>query len=236
MPGPVDPARLLVAELAAGAFDGVAGLIRPDWEDGLTVRPSLAQVTASEPTSSSKPRRPAKIGSTPMPRTTLASRILQADPVIAFEGRAGAHRAPRAARRDCRFSASRRASPPVAPLSACSTSGRRGDFGEFARVGGPDIGKRGELAVGRAPEPKLVGGRCAAPKPGLDRLKVDRPRCAGRRRQRHRIDTCRPWSGARTVMSRPRTTSRSASSSRSGSFISQCDRRRSRSRCGPPPS
>jgi predicted N-acetyltransferase YhbS len=32
MPGPVDPARLLVAELAAGAFDGVAGLIRPDWE------------------------------------------------------------------------------------------------------------------------------------------------------------------------------------------------------------
>jgi predicted N-acetyltransferase YhbS len=32
MPGPVDPARLLVAELALGAFDGVSGLIRPDWE------------------------------------------------------------------------------------------------------------------------------------------------------------------------------------------------------------
>jgi predicted N-acetyltransferase YhbS len=32
MPGPVDPARLLVAELAAGAFEGVSGLIRPDWE------------------------------------------------------------------------------------------------------------------------------------------------------------------------------------------------------------
>jgi predicted N-acetyltransferase YhbS len=32
MPGPVDPARLLVAELAPGAFEGVAGLIRPDWE------------------------------------------------------------------------------------------------------------------------------------------------------------------------------------------------------------
>ena len=32
MPGPVDPARLLVAELAPGAFDGVAGMIRPDWE------------------------------------------------------------------------------------------------------------------------------------------------------------------------------------------------------------
>ncbi len=31
MPGPVDPARLLVCELVAGAFDGVSGLIRPDW-------------------------------------------------------------------------------------------------------------------------------------------------------------------------------------------------------------
>jgi predicted N-acetyltransferase YhbS len=33
MPGPVDPARLLVAELADGAFDGVAGQIKPEWED-----------------------------------------------------------------------------------------------------------------------------------------------------------------------------------------------------------
>jgi predicted N-acetyltransferase YhbS len=32
MPGPVDPARLLVADLVDGAFDGVSGLIRPDWE------------------------------------------------------------------------------------------------------------------------------------------------------------------------------------------------------------
>jgi predicted N-acetyltransferase YhbS len=30
--GPVDPARLLVAELAPGAFDGVGGVIRPDWD------------------------------------------------------------------------------------------------------------------------------------------------------------------------------------------------------------
>jgi predicted N-acetyltransferase YhbS len=30
MPGPVDPGRLLVAELSAGAFDGVSGPIRPD--------------------------------------------------------------------------------------------------------------------------------------------------------------------------------------------------------------
>jgi predicted N-acetyltransferase YhbS len=32
MPGPVDPARLLVAELDAGAFDGVSGAITPDWD------------------------------------------------------------------------------------------------------------------------------------------------------------------------------------------------------------
>ncbi|MGZ5866862.1 MAG: GNAT family N-acetyltransferase [Xanthobacteraceae bacterium] len=32
MPGPVDPARLLIAELADGAFDGVSGEIRPEWE------------------------------------------------------------------------------------------------------------------------------------------------------------------------------------------------------------
>ena len=32
MPGPVDPARILVAELAAGAFDGVSGPIRAEWE------------------------------------------------------------------------------------------------------------------------------------------------------------------------------------------------------------
>jgi predicted N-acetyltransferase YhbS len=32
MPGPVDPARLLVAELNPRAFEGVSGMIRPDWE------------------------------------------------------------------------------------------------------------------------------------------------------------------------------------------------------------
>ena len=31
MPGPVDPARLLVCELVERAFDGVSGPIRPDW-------------------------------------------------------------------------------------------------------------------------------------------------------------------------------------------------------------
>jgi predicted N-acetyltransferase YhbS len=33
LPGPVDPARLLVAELTPGAFEGVSGMIRPDWEN-----------------------------------------------------------------------------------------------------------------------------------------------------------------------------------------------------------
>ena len=33
MPGPVDPDRLLVVELAAGAFEGVSGPIRPEWEE-----------------------------------------------------------------------------------------------------------------------------------------------------------------------------------------------------------
>jgi predicted N-acetyltransferase YhbS len=32
MPGPVDPARLLVAELIDGAFDGVSGKVRPEEE------------------------------------------------------------------------------------------------------------------------------------------------------------------------------------------------------------
>jgi predicted N-acetyltransferase YhbS len=30
--GPVDPARMLVAELAEGAFAGVSGVVRPDWD------------------------------------------------------------------------------------------------------------------------------------------------------------------------------------------------------------
>ena len=32
MAGPVDPARLLIAELAPGAFEGVTGAVRPDWD------------------------------------------------------------------------------------------------------------------------------------------------------------------------------------------------------------
>jgi predicted N-acetyltransferase YhbS len=32
MPGPVDYNRLLIAELAEGAFEGVSGAVRPDWD------------------------------------------------------------------------------------------------------------------------------------------------------------------------------------------------------------
>ena len=32
MPGPVDPERLLAAELAPGALDGISGRIRPAWD------------------------------------------------------------------------------------------------------------------------------------------------------------------------------------------------------------
>jgi len=32
MPGPVDPARLMVHELTPGAFNGVAGMVKPDGE------------------------------------------------------------------------------------------------------------------------------------------------------------------------------------------------------------
>lgn len=35
MPGPVDPERLLVAELSAGAFDGIAGPVRAEWENSM---------------------------------------------------------------------------------------------------------------------------------------------------------------------------------------------------------
>jgi predicted N-acetyltransferase YhbS len=31
LPGPVDPERVLIAELVAGAFDDVSGPVRPDW-------------------------------------------------------------------------------------------------------------------------------------------------------------------------------------------------------------
>jgi predicted N-acetyltransferase YhbS len=33
MPGPVDPMRLLAVELSDGAFEGVSGPVRPDWEN-----------------------------------------------------------------------------------------------------------------------------------------------------------------------------------------------------------
>ena len=37
MPGPVDRRRMLVKELTEGAFEGVSGMIRPDWTFARTV-------------------------------------------------------------------------------------------------------------------------------------------------------------------------------------------------------
>ena len=84
-------------------------------------RPSLAQVAARDPINSKSPMRPAKIGRTPMPRTTLASRIfrpIQSSPLKVVLVRTGTirgtlMRSP---------SATRRASPPVALVNASSTS------------------------------------------------------------------------------------------------------------------
>ena len=43
LPGPVDPARLLVCELDEGAFEGVSGPIRPDW--ACVIPPNLPSFT-----------------------------------------------------------------------------------------------------------------------------------------------------------------------------------------------
>jgi predicted N-acetyltransferase YhbS len=43
LPGPVDPNRILIAELAPGAFDGVEGRVKPDWnlaDSAALARPS----------------------------------------------------------------------------------------------------------------------------------------------------------------------------------------------------
>jgi len=38
MPGPVDPERLLVRELVAGAAEGLGGAVRPDWAAAAELR------------------------------------------------------------------------------------------------------------------------------------------------------------------------------------------------------
>ncbi len=65
------------------------------------------------------------------------------------------------------LSSRRRASPPVAVGKRAQHFGGRGDFGEFARIDRADIDQRGQLAVGRAPQPEFVRGRRAAPQAGL---------------------------------------------------------------------
>ena len=148
-------------------------------------RPSRAQVAARLPISSSRPIRPANTGSTPMPRTTLASRIFSADPVVALEGVGRAHR-----------EHARHVDAAAVGEAARVAAGRVGErrehlggrrhLGELARIGGADIDQRGELAVGRAPQAELVGVDHALPQARLAGVQRERLRRARRRRQRHR--------------------------------------------------
>src|SRR5262249_54956660 len=85
-------------------------------------RPSRSHIAPTLLHSSRRPSTPANTGSTPMPRTTLASRIfspIQSSPLNVSDERTGSTRGtvtPDDA------SATRRASPPVAAASGASTS------------------------------------------------------------------------------------------------------------------
>src|SRR5262249_3343249 len=82
----------------------------------------------------------------------------EADPVVAFEWRAGASRCP------ARYVEAVVLCQPASIAAGGATQtvqhiGRRGYFSKLTWVGGSDIGQRSKLAVGRAPEAELVGGR-----------------------------------------------------------------------------
>ena len=161
---------------------------------------------------------------------------LQADPVVA------ADRCRSSASRRCAAaftpdaSARRRASPPVAAASGASTSVVDVTSANSRGLAGPTLTSAVSLPSVARHRPSSVARDRAAPQAGLAGGERDGAGRAGRQRQRHVVRRCRPWSAARSARSRPRTIRRSASSSRSGCFISQCDSRRIRSRCGPPPS
>jgi predicted N-acetyltransferase YhbS len=74
--GPVDPARLLVAELAEAPLTASrdrSGRIGKSSPLAALARPGAGETAEQQ----QRPSRPAKTGSTPMPRTTLASRIFR---------------------------------------------------------------------------------------------------------------------------------------------------------------
>ena len=182
MPGPVDPARLLVAELAAGAFDGVSGSIRPDWENSS----NLAAFSRPRRRQRADQQQQAEQAGEHRQHADAAHHAgvahLQADPVVALEGVA---RCAPATTRGTLHADRRRRAGARRRRSHCSIGaqhlGRRGHFGEFARIGRADIDQRRQLAVGRAPQAELVGRRRGAPQPGLAGGSVNRARLAGRR-------------------------------------------------------
>ena len=55
MPGPVDPARLLVCELVEGAFDGVSGADPAGLDHGLSRRIRHRPLIISDPAASVQP-------------------------------------------------------------------------------------------------------------------------------------------------------------------------------------
>ena len=197
--------------------------------------PRAARSPAKAPSSSSRPIRPAKIGSTPTPLTTLASRIftpIQPSPWNRLEARTGTMRG----RSMLEPSTTRLASPPVACASGLQHVGRGGDFRKFLRVGRPDIDQRLQRAVGRLPQAEFVRGKWSRAIRRVRRRSSVSSRVAPEGEVTVTGVTLSAMVWRITCRSLPCTCSRSASSSRSGCFISQCDIRRSRSRCGPPPS
>ena len=113
----------------------------------------------------------------------------------------------------------------------------RAHVGDFLRIERPRRRDRRQRAVGQPIEPELVGLRasratCRA-RPWSASASTVLPDGIG---QRHRLGACRPWCGARSRSAPSAMVADSRSSSSSGSFISQCARRRSNSACGPPPS
>jgi len=100
-------------------------------------RPSRAHVAARLPISKQQPSTPANIGSTPMPRTTLASRNLHPEPVVALVGVARAHR------EDARHVERARGVGDAARVAAAGVGdgaehvGRRRHLGELTRMAGP---------------------------------------------------------------------------------------------------
>ena len=113
--------------------------------------------------------------------------------------------------------------------------GGRGDLGELARIGGPDIDQRGELPSVARHSPSSFASMVERQTPGSAGASV-RVRVLPDGVVSVTSLTVSAMVWRCTVRSRPRTNRRSASSSRSGCFISQCESRRSRSICGPPPS